>query len=440
MAKQGKMGGFIRGLVQAVFLFCYAAFMWASIHKVAFFFGNFEADQSNAIGSYSLAVAFDVTALVITVGVMYFRKSMPIIIQIFVWAFIIGIASFSYFVNWEYDAHFQSTTLTMVPTGQVDAIFDKTNTLRYVPEMRQNTNLLDINPLLASGFTIFSLIYSVIAEFFGTKPPTVDELKKQKAYLEETKDLKADIHRLTENETNKKSHSILEIVSQGRNAWDILTGKNETNNETMRQHENETKNDAKMRQHSETPLAHSDAKMRQHNSHSKSHSVVYTSVPVKNETKNKRGESHLTSSQMRKNETNVGENETIPVRDMRQNETETETNSHSETNNSHGENETQMRQMRHGVSQNETETPVRMRRASRENLESENETKMRQRVRQRKGETETDVETLRLRQQTKRQVETDYDDRLDLKALADKTKISVKTLYRWRTERISKQA
>ncbi|GHO97373.1 hypothetical protein KSF_074210 [Reticulibacter mediterranei] len=59
--------------------------------------------------------------------------------------------------------------------------------------MRANTSLLWINPILASGFTIFSLIYSIIAEFFGTKPPTTEELQAKKKYLEETAGLLSSI-------------------------------------------------------------------------------------------------------------------------------------------------------------------------------------------------------------------------------------------------------
>lgn len=185
----------VRALVKTIFILCYGAFMWASIHHVAVFFNNFE--QSNdSFGSYLLAGAFDVTALVTTIGVMFFRKSMPRSIQAIVWVFIVAIAAYSFFINWEYTSHFQSAALTLQPTGQTTPVMDAQGGLHYVPVMVQNTTLLYVNPALASGFTIFSLIYSVIAEFFGTKAPSADELAKRKTYLEETAGLLEDIKKL----------------------------------------------------------------------------------------------------------------------------------------------------------------------------------------------------------------------------------------------------
>lgn len=196
MIDEGKGAKFMRGLVKFVFVLCYAAFMWASIHHIAKFFDGFEQSDGNTLGSYMLAGAFDITALVTTIGVMFFRKSMPRSIQIIVWAFIIGIAGYSFFMNWEYTAHFQSAALILQPTGETTPIYDTQGVLHYVPVMRANTNLLFINPVLASGFTIFSLIYSVIAEFFGTKAPTVDELRARKQYLEETSGVLEEINKL----------------------------------------------------------------------------------------------------------------------------------------------------------------------------------------------------------------------------------------------------
>jgi hypothetical protein len=184
---------FIRGLVKTVFIICYIAFMWASIHHVATYFNNFEAGNGDWLGSYALAGAFDVTALVTTIGVMFFRKSMPTWVLWIVWIFILAIAGYSFFINWEYASHYQNMDLILQPTGETTPVYDAAGQLHYVPVMRANTNLLWINPVLASGFTIFSLIYSIIAEFFGAKPPTTEELLAKKAYLEETSDLLSEI-------------------------------------------------------------------------------------------------------------------------------------------------------------------------------------------------------------------------------------------------------
>jgi hypothetical protein len=195
-ANETWVAQWVRGLVKTIFIGCYIAFMWASIHHVAAFFNDFEADNGNTVGSYLLASAFDITALVTTVGVMFFRKSMPTWVFWIVWTFIIAIAGYSFFINWEYASHYQNMTLLLQPTGETTAVYDTQGVLHYVPVMQVNTSLLGVNPILASGFTIFSLIYSVIAEFFGTKAPTAEELLAKKKYLEETASILEDIKKL----------------------------------------------------------------------------------------------------------------------------------------------------------------------------------------------------------------------------------------------------
>lgn len=175
----------MRTIVKIVFILCYVAFMYASIHRVATFFNNFE--QSNDMfGSYLLAGAFDITALVTTIAVMFFRKSMPKPVFIGVWLFILGITGYSTFINWEYASHFQSMQLTMQATGVMTPVYDHNNVLHYVPQMTNNSTLVWLNPIMASAFTGFSLIYSIVAEFFGAKPPTAAELQKQIEYLRNT--------------------------------------------------------------------------------------------------------------------------------------------------------------------------------------------------------------------------------------------------------------
>jgi len=228
------MAKFIRGLVKFVFIGCYAAFMWASIHHVATYFNNFEQNGSgNVFGSYLLAGAFDVTALVTTIGVMFFRKSMPGYIQWVVWAFIIAIAIYSFFINWEYAARYQSADLVLQPIGETTPVFDAQGNLHYVMVMKANTSLLFVNPLLASGFTIFSLIYSVVAEFFGTKPPTADELLKRKHYLEETAGVLQEIKQLEEKNKGKGLIAALkEKAIEGKTAWKEVTKSEEEAEET----------------------------------------------------------------------------------------------------------------------------------------------------------------------------------------------------------------
>jgi hypothetical protein len=86
--------------------------------------------------------------------------------------------------------------MVLQATGETTPVYDQSGTLHYVPVMKQNMILLFVNPLFASGFTIFSLIYSIIAEFFGTKPPTIEELRARQTYLEETSTIMENIQQL----------------------------------------------------------------------------------------------------------------------------------------------------------------------------------------------------------------------------------------------------
>lgn len=242
MTTDSRTAKFIRGLVKFVFIGCYAAFMWASIHHVATYFDNFEQNGAgDMFGSYLLAGAFDITALVTTIGVMFFRKSMPRYVQVIVWVFIVAIAGYSFFINWEYAAHFQNADLVLQATGETTPVYDLQGHLHYVMTMKANTSLLVVNPLLASGFTIFSLIYSIVAEFFGTKPPTIEELNAKKAYLEETSTVLESIKQLEQKGKGKGLITTLkEKAIEGKEAWKEVTAKTETTEETDEQPERNT--------------------------------------------------------------------------------------------------------------------------------------------------------------------------------------------------------
>ncbi len=151
---------FFRGSIRVVFLFAFIAFLSASISHVAVFFHNFEADKDNWIGPYMLAVSIDLTALVLTIGVMFFRKEMPWYAVLITWIFIFALTSFSWVVNWEYAMTYQGDSLKV------------------------NGLLLLLNPILASSFAFFNLVYSFVSEFFSMKVQTADELQKELDRLE----------------------------------------------------------------------------------------------------------------------------------------------------------------------------------------------------------------------------------------------------------------
>jgi len=155
-----KLQAVFRVSIRIVFLFAFVAFLSASISHVAMFFHNFEADKDNWIGPYMLAVSIDLTALVLTVGVMFFRKDMPWYAVLITWIFIFALTFFSWVVNWEYASTYQGDAL-------------KVNGLLSI-----------LNPILASSFAFFNLVYSFVSEFFSMKVQTADELQKELERLE----------------------------------------------------------------------------------------------------------------------------------------------------------------------------------------------------------------------------------------------------------------
>lgn len=150
-----------RVIIRVIFIFAYIAFLAASIRHVATFFHNFESDQSDWVNPYTLAVSIDLTSLVLTVGVMFFRKNMPWYAQLFTWVFIVALTAFSWFVNWEYARTYQGTALKV------------------------DNTLLMLNPILASSFAFLNLAYSVVAEFFSSKTETAAELAAKMDELEQ---------------------------------------------------------------------------------------------------------------------------------------------------------------------------------------------------------------------------------------------------------------
>lgn len=169
---------FFRGAIRVVFLFAFIAFLSASISHVAVFFNNFEADKSNWISPYMLAVSIDLTALVLTIGVMFFRKDMPWYAVIITWVFIICLTAFSWIVNWEYARTNQGINLEINPFLEM------------------------LNPILASSFAFLNLAYSFVSEFFNTKVKTADELQKELDRLEALEKVQTKLN--SYHERNKK--------------------------------------------------------------------------------------------------------------------------------------------------------------------------------------------------------------------------------------------
>jgi hypothetical protein len=162
-------------VIKVIFIFAFGAFLAASIHHIATFYANFEPASIDMIGSYALAIALDGTALTLTIGVMFFNKSMPTYAKVIIWFFILALTGYSWVVNWEYAARFQSSNLTTNPT------------------------LEWLNPILASSFAFLNLAYAVVSEFFNVRVKTVEELQTELTSLTERASLENQIENLKKN-------------------------------------------------------------------------------------------------------------------------------------------------------------------------------------------------------------------------------------------------
>ena len=197
-----------RGVIRFVFLFAYGAFLWASIHHIATFFHNFEPGGTDWTSSYTLAISIDATALVLTIGVMFFRKSMPGLALGVVWFFIVALTAFSWLVNWEYAMRYQSTDLTADPLLKL------------------------LNPILASSFAFLNLAYSVVAEFFNTRKQTAEDLAKEADRLEA---LVTEQNRLEAAKARMKKPSLIQrakgIALEAKTAAQEVIGERDEHNE-----------------------------------------------------------------------------------------------------------------------------------------------------------------------------------------------------------------
>lgn len=156
--------------IRLVFLFAFAAFLFASIRHVAVFFHNFEGEKNDWVNPYMLAVSIDATSLMLTIGIMFFSKGMPWYAKMITWLFIIGLTGFSWIVNWEYARTFQGFDLK---TGHF---------------------LQMLNPILASSFAFLNLAYSVVAEFFDTKTKTAGQLQEELEQLTALESVQAQLN------------------------------------------------------------------------------------------------------------------------------------------------------------------------------------------------------------------------------------------------------
>ncbi len=186
-----------RKVVRGVFLFAYAAFLYASLRHIAYFFASFEPAGSDWTGAYALAISIDVTALILTIGVMFFRKGMSGWALAGIWFFIFCLTAFSWIVNWEYAVQFQGQGLSKATVFQW------------------------MNPILASAFAFLNLAYSVIAELFNSKPKTAEELQRDLAELQQKSRVQSQISDLKNQQNSSWIHGKIQMFS------DAISGRNQ---------------------------------------------------------------------------------------------------------------------------------------------------------------------------------------------------------------------
>lgn len=161
----------VNTFLQWFFWFAYASFLLASIPHVAYFFRAFEThndgqDLISWIVAYVIALSIDVTVFLLSVSVANMHrahKSTGLILS--VWAMIVALTAFSWFMNYKYAAHFASTTM-LSPTPLT------------IPWLG---TIPDVNPLLASMFQVLAVAYTWIADKIVSdeKPKTATELKAE---------------------------------------------------------------------------------------------------------------------------------------------------------------------------------------------------------------------------------------------------------------------
>lgn len=183
------MAVFFKIVIRIVFLFAYAAFLYASLRHIAYFFENFEPAGTDQTGAYALAISIDATILILSIGMMFFRKNMSRGALTSVWLFIIGLTLFSLFVNWEYAVQFQGNGLN------------------------KTTGYWWLNPILASSFALLNIAYSLVADLFNSEPETVEELQQKLEILRQESEVKGELNKIKNKQRSAWISGNIQMVS-----------------------------------------------------------------------------------------------------------------------------------------------------------------------------------------------------------------------------------
>jgi len=195
-------------IVKGVFLFAYAAFLTASITHIAFFFHGFEPQSAPAWLQewgipYGLAIAIDVTNVVMMIGVTFRKGTKASGRRTGIWIFIGMLTLFSWVANWEYALEFQSSALSRAASETIPLT---------------GITFYQLNPILASSFAFLNLAYSLAAELFNSNPKTAEELTQEADRLEALEEAQKRID--TYHERNKKASLVKRLGASIREARD----------------------------------------------------------------------------------------------------------------------------------------------------------------------------------------------------------------------------
>ena len=209
-------------ITRIAFWLAFAAFLGASIPHIAYFFRSFDPvggpeDRYWWAIAYAIAIGIDVKDFLLSMNVARLHRnkaSWRVLCNR--WLFIIGITSFSWFVNWEYNVQFSSTMLSRVAGVSLFGLL----------------RVGDLNPVLASMFQVLSIAYTSMAESLTEKTveKTAEELEAEADERERKAKAQARIDATTNRSTASWLKGKIGVLREVKNEV-IATPRNELKHE-----------------------------------------------------------------------------------------------------------------------------------------------------------------------------------------------------------------
>jgi hypothetical protein len=207
-------------ITRIAFWLAFAAFLGASIPHIAYFFRSFDPiggpeDRYWWAIAYAIAIGIDMTDFLLSMNVARLHRNKASWQVLFNrWLFIIGITSFSWFVNWEYNVQFSSSMLSKVAEVSLFGML----------------RVGDLNPVLASMFQVLSIAYTSMAESLAEKTveKTAEELEAEADERERKAKAQARINATTNQSTANWLKGKIGVLREVKN--EVIAGEqNEVN-------------------------------------------------------------------------------------------------------------------------------------------------------------------------------------------------------------------